>query len=261
MKTHQAVSAFFAAKQGIYARSTRSQYLLILGILGDSHDRLPDKPEPLELLLAAPTWALETRLTYQRRLATFYNWLTRRGLIKHNPMPLVERPRLRQQIHRSLNTADLSHLLHEARHTPAMKAFLWLLIDTGLRVSEAWSVGNHIQDTDGFLKVDGKVGVRLVPVSDRVLDAVRFVLPWPWSNGSIAGASVRKAFKAAGFSGKHASAQSIRHAFVRAWDGDMTALRDVMGWTSLKMLSRYRPYDMDRAKREHDKQGLLTKVL
>ena len=99
--------------------------------------------------------------------------------------------------------------------------------------------------------MSGKTGQRYVPVTDWVWEAVKLVMPWLWTSRDAAGMAVRRAFKLAGFQGRRASAQTIRHTFVRLWRGEETAPVGTLGWTSPRMLARYRPFDVDRAKEQH----------
>ena len=82
-------------------------------------------------------------------------------------------------------------------------------------------------------------------------------LPWPWSSANYAGMAVSEAFRRVGIPGPRAGAQTLRHTFVRYWQGDETLLVGIMGWTTGRMLKVYRPYDLDRAIHQH---GMFTPV-
>ena len=70
----------------------------------------------------------------------------------------------------------------------------------------------------------------------------------------------RDAFARAGIPGPLTSARARRHTFVRLWEGDETAFVGILGWTSNRMLSRYRPYDVARAKDQHNAHAPARRV-
>ncbi len=198
----------------------------------------------------------ESRDTYFRLLRNLYNWLDRRGLIAGSPMGAVETPRLSRKVARVLTPGEFRQLFLCAQRT-IDRAFLLLLADTGMRLSEAFSVNAFSFDGRGMVSVDGKTGQREVPISGEVESIVKQELPWPWSSREAAGLAVRKAFRRAGIKGTRASAHTPRHTFVRLWAGDESVLVDLMGWTSPKMLAVYKPFNRDRATEQHHRYSPL----
>ncbi len=252
MLTADGIATFLVAKtaKGL-SPNTLESYRYRLDVFARFCPELPDAPEPIERFLASTGPSPENQDGYFRVIRTLYRWLERRQIISKNPVAMVERPMLRPKVARGLTGDSLSVLLNHPRHSQAVRAFLYLLVDTGLRLSEALSIDGSDLFTDETVRVVGKVGEREVPISRNVQELVLDALPWPWAERQSAGLAVRRAFRRAGFSGKRASAQTIRHTFVRLWQGDESLLVGIMGWTSPRMLQVYRPYDIRRAVAQH----------
>ena len=212
---------------------------------------LPDQASDLEQFVGAMGPTPETRETYYRLLRNLYNWLERRGVIKVSPMRAVEAPRVPRKIARSISANELIRLVRHPDHPPSVRAFLLLLADTGVRLSEALSIVSPRQFSDGFVTVNGKTGGRIVPVSSTVESEVSRALPWPWQSRGGASKAIVRAFHRAGITGKRASPHTLRHTFTRLWEGDESLLVGILGWTSSAMLKTYRPYDLSRAKHQH----------
>lgn len=258
--TTLAIQLFLAGKRAKgLAPKTLESYRYRLGVYERTHPTLPTAPDTIEQFLANVGPSLENRETYYRLLRNFYNVLTKKQVVISNPVLNLEAPVLRRKVARSLTPSELARLLSWPSHSTQMSAYLHLLADTGLRLSEALSV--TAQDFGEWtVKVSGKVGEREVPISPAILGMVLGALPWPWSSGQAAGLAVRKAFRAAGFTGKRASAHSLRHTFVRLWEGDETLLQGILGWTSLRMLKVYRPYHLHRAIEQHHQYSPLRQA-
>lgn len=251
MNTAQAIKLFLVGKQAKgLSPHTLDHYRYRLGIFARHTPHLSTDPDSIALFLATIRGSQENRETYYRLLRNFYNVLVKKHLIESNPVLGVEAPALRHKVARSLSIQELWRLLSCPGHSTQMSAFLHLLADTGLRLSEALSVTAQGLG-ERTVKVSGKTGEREVPISPAVVGMVLQASPWPWASGQAAGLAVRKAFRKAGFSGKRASAQTLRHTFVRLWAGDETLLQGVLGWTSLRMLKTYRPYNLPRALEQH----------
>ena len=254
------MEAFLEAKRAKGLKpKTLTNYSSWLRIFAAALPYLPRKPCKIEGFLAETGPTLETRETYYRVVRNFYGWLSTRKLIRVNPMPFVEAPKLKRNVPRGLSQGELVQLLECPRHSPGVKTFVHLLADTGLRLGEAVSLAED-KIADSTVHVDGKVGERVVPISPDIRQMVLEALPWSWKNANNACKAVRRAFKAAGIKGKRASAQTLRHTFVRLWRGDESVLVGIMGWTTPKMLLRYRPYDIDRAIDEHRQHSPLRNL-
>ncbi len=260
LPTRELVDRFLAAKMAKGLRpKTLTGYASGLNRFARMYPDLPEDPCEIESFLLDTGPTLETRDTYYRLLRNFYRWLMARQRIVTNPMILVEAPRLKPKVPRGLTPDELYQLLSFPGHTPRRRAFLHLMADTGLRLGEALSVEED-KVGERTVHVDGKVGEREVPISPDIRRMVLATLPWPWKNANNASKAVRRAFEAAGIIGKRASAQTLRHTFVRLWSGDESILVSIMGWTTPRMLLHYRPYDIDRAAEEHRHHSPLCRL-
>lgn len=258
--TGRLANAFLEAKRAKGLKpKTLINYGSCLRIFALAYPRLPKRARELDRFLAGMGPTQETRETYYRLLRNFYGWCSRRRVIRANPMDLLEAPKLDRKVPRGLSRPQLSQLLSWPTHQPPTKAFLHLLADTGMRLGEAFST-RESSIGERLVHVRGKVGEREVPISPDIRQMVLEALPWPWQNANNASKAVRRAFAAAGINGKRASAQTLRHTFVRLWRGDESVLVGIMGWTTPKMLLRYRPYDIHRATDEHRQHSPLRNL-
>lgn len=260
MQTSKAKDQFITAKRvkGLSPR-TLETYCYRLEIFARAHPNLPTKAQVIEDFLATTGPTIETRETYYRLLRGFYNVLVRKKLIKANPVLQIEQPVLRRKVAPSHSAPEIARLLNYPSHSAQLRAYLYLLVDTGMRLSEALSVTREkIQDVT--ITGLGKTGERETPISPLVRNMVLEALPWPWSSYSAASHAVRKAFRRAGMSGPKACAKTLRHSFVRLWRGDDPSVVGIMGWTSMAMLKVYRPYNLERAMEQHQQHTPLRLV-
>jgi integrase len=169
-ETAELVEEFLA---GCRARGLRpatvAGYQLVLQRLVRMFDRVPQRAGQVERLLGElGDVAPATRWDYHKRLGVFFNWASARyGL--GNPLDQVRAPRLVAAPPRGLTSDQVARVVHHAgERSQQLRALVLLLVDTGLRISEAlglaWSdIG------DGELQVDGKTGPRSVPATPEVL--------------------------------------------------------------------------------------------
>ena len=106
--------------------------------------------------------------TYARSARAFFHWLIRRGTLEHNPFDHVVFPKVGRPLIQTITTEEFEKLLlactppHETgpfaeRAAVRNRAILWLLYDTGIRVSEL--INLRIDDLDrkkGVVTVMGK---------------------------------------------------------------------------------------------------------
>ena len=220
-------------------------------------DDLPDTIEDIEDFLSNRKWSQYNRETYWRLLKNFYNFLQLRGYVDHNIIKSVPRPKLPNKKARSF-TKDEMQLIFDFMQTDQdydvqPKILLYFLIDTGIRISEALSITENSFDVYGFVTVNGKTGDRILPISKECENLVRKHLHWKWKARGTGSEAIRKLLSEIGLTGEKASAHTIRHTFCREYDGDLQILVDIMGWTSPRMLKVYRPYNIKKAKIDHEK--------
>lgn len=260
MQTSKALDAYIKSRtaEGL-AEETLLNYEYKIGKFAKGFPELPEDPEPIEEFLGAFK-NHGNKDTYFRNLRTFYKFCCKRAFIKINPMVDIPAPRLPKKWSRSFTDEELKTVLTHSKQSEELRAFVWLIADTGMRLSEALSVTSE-SFKDGMVVIDGKVGERVTPVSPMVQAMVESVLPWPWHHRHTAGQAIRRAFKRAGVNGSRASAHSLRHTFVRNWNGDESVLVDCVGWTSPKMLKVYKPFSTQRAINQHKLNTPVMKAL
>tara|TARA_Y100000590_G_scaffold468931_1_gene653905 strand:+ start:14588 stop:15382 length:795 start_codon:yes stop_codon:yes gene_type:complete len=260
MQTQECLTAYIKSRtsEGL-ASETIDNYRYKIGKFAREYPELPEDPETIEEFLGSFK-NHGNKDTYFRNLRTFYKFCCKRSFIKVNPMALIPAPRLPKKWSRSFTDEELKTVLTHSKQSEELRAFVWLIADTGMRLSEALSVTSE-SFKDGMVVIDGKVGERLTPVSPMVQSMVESVLPWPWHHRHTAGQAIRRAFKRAGVNGSRASAHSLRHTFVRNWNGDESVLVDCVGWTSPKMLKVYKPFSTQRAINQHKLNTPVMKAL
>lgn len=262
MDTTEAVTRFLTAKRAKGLQDTTiGWYEWILGKFADAHPELPTTPEPIEAFIASIRGAPETRHGYFRAIRTLYNWLVRRRSISESPIPYMEPPRVPKKVPRWLEITEAQRLFHAA-HTPLEIALIRLLLDTGIRIGEARNLDReHIHDT--FIRVVGKSGEHIVPISKRTADALRS-LPVSIKAPSVVFAGskgryhvrtlqrrVNDCFVRAGMAGRRSSPHTLRHTFGTLWDGDEGVLQDILGHSDISTTRRYRHFRISRSVAQH----------
>jgi integrase/recombinase XerD len=207
---------------------------------------------------------------FRNGLFRFYEWAQRRGYVGHNPAANIPKVREPKRIIPTFTAAQVRALLQQpdAKHFLGLRdrLFLLLLLDTGLRLSEA--LGIRVGDLDlreGAVTVIGKGDKqRRVGLSPRLLAELRPYLrhreaalegiergdsPWLFPNhvGNRATnramqQNLRRYGKQAGIEDVRVSPHTLRHtyglAFVRN-GGDPFTLQKALGHTDLAMTRRY----------------------
>lgn len=98
----------------------------------------------------------------------FYEWMQSRGLLKDNPLALLELPKRRQTLPKVLSVSEISRLLSNRTLASQDKVIIELLYACGLRVSELVTLKvKSIDIAGGYLRVLGKgEKERLIPLGD-----------------------------------------------------------------------------------------------
>ncbi len=106
--------------------------------------------------------------TYARSARAFFHWLVRRGMLEHSPFERVAFPKVGRPLIQTITTEEFEKLLlactppnetgpFAQRASVRNRAILWLLYDTGIRVSEL--IHLRVDDFDrkhGVVTVLGK---------------------------------------------------------------------------------------------------------
>ncbi len=105
----------------------------------------------------------------------FYEWLQMKGVLRDNPLTLLELPRRRKLLPKVLSVSEVSRLLACDQLTLQDKLIVELLYACGLRVSELTAL--QVKSIDlggGYIRVVGKGDKeRLIPLGDVSLGIVR----------------------------------------------------------------------------------------
>jgi site-specific recombinase XerD len=204
-----------------------------------------------------------TAATRHKALRQWFTWLEGEGEIPRNPMARIKPPAVPETPAPVLGATDLKRLLATCATGKGYQerrdyALLSLLIDTGLRRSEA--AGLQVADVDLELNVCRVLGkgarVRIVPFGAKTaaaLDRYRRARRthasaaspawWLGHAGAMTDEGiylivVRRAEEA----GLQLHPHQLRHGFAHAWlagGGQEGDLMKLAGWRSRAMLSRY----------------------
>jgi integrase/recombinase XerD len=98
----------------------------------------------------------------------FYDWLQTQGVLRENPIALLDLPKRRKTLPRILSITEVSRLLSHPKLTLQDKVMVELLYACGLRVSELTSLTVRAIDIPGgYLRIMGKGDKeRLIPLGD-----------------------------------------------------------------------------------------------
>lgn len=249
MRTLEAVNSFLsAARAKGLAPDTIRWYHGILIMYSNQEHSVKVKPKNIETFLSARPVGDERRYGYYRALSAFYRFLERRRNIK-NPMVIIDPPRRKRKQPKPLTPDELDQLLSYP-HEPKIKAALLLLADTGCRVSEAALVEvNDITETPwGYVvRVTGKTGARLVPLSHETYFALLKALPFGFTRYRFR-RKISQAFMDARVKG---SGLNLRHTFGTLWEGDELALQQIMGHAHLSTTRIYRAMRTEYISKQH----------
>ena len=270
MRTEEAVTAFLNSKlaQGV-TQPSASWYRGILTRYAAMFPELPAEPEQVEAFLAAQKCGDESLFSYYKTLTIFHRWCA----LRHgapNPMTLVPAPRRRRKTPRTLSIAEASNLF-VVKLSRRDRALLCLLLDTGIRVSEA--INLRVEDVKSeTIIVNGKTGEREVPISQdtrrQILDLADSGYIFPGQEGHICRSDayhiVHKALKASGLTGRKLGPHLLRHTLGRQWiaaGGDLVSLQGIMGHSSIQTTRIYVELDNEDIIRQHRKFSPLKRAL
>jgi len=206
-----------------------------------------------------------TLATYDRCLRVVTRWLYYRGYVLENPMVTLPKPKVKPTHLTVFTEGDIKAMLRcaKTRRNPLRdEALITLLLDTGLRVGEA--TGLQLRDIDwhqGWLRVDGKTGPRVVPFGRKTRRAVRLYVERERSaNGpeqqfvflagvrgnrlspECASQVITRLARAAEVKASKVGPHTFRHTFalefIRA-GGDAFSLQRILGHSTLDMTRKY----------------------
>jgi len=207
---------------------------------------------------------------YRQGLSTFYGWLHEQGYVPQNPVQRVKKIRQPRKIVRTFSEMQVKAMLEKPARDTFVGArdymFMLLLLDTGMRLSEALDLRFANLDLEEMTaRVLGKGNKeRRVGLSPRLLAQLRPYLrkrqktleaiglpdsQWLFPNnvgGRLVAKTVQQHLKqygeAAGIVGVRVSPHTLRHTHALNFvsnGGDPFPLQRVLGHSSLEMARRY----------------------
>jgi len=260
MRTSKAVVLFIQSRQARgLSKRTLKWYTEILNRFADHYKTVTEKPEQIEKFIISLNVGDERRHGYYRTLKAFYNFLKRRDYINNNPIQYIDEPKLSVKNPSILTPETINKILHH-QSKKEIKSAIMTLIDTGARLAEIANleINNLIETPDGFLAVvNGKTGMRAIPISYETYHALMVTLPFKWSKDHL-GRLISRHCRDAGIK---ASSLTFRHSFATLWNGDELILQQIMGHTTLNTTKRYRHLRTQNAIRQHNQYSPLKMVL
>lgn len=246
--------------RGLSPETLRS-YREVLAKFTKAYSILPDNPDSILEFIGSFTSGDERRHGVYRVLRTFYGYLVRR-YDAVSPIDRIKPPRRLPKEKMALTLEELRNLLEYPDHTTFVRTILYLLADTGIRIGELANLKRVDIGTDNTLRVSGKTGQRIVPVSLEV----RYMLLQlkPASDGRLFpykphwwSELVSAAFQKAGVKG---SAHTLRHTFCTLFRGSDISLMAITGHKSFAMVQNYSHRKLERATEEHSQAGPLARL-
>lgn len=255
MLTKQAVQEFLLSRGGLRPKTIKD-YQKQLEHFNRCFPDLPETPQPIQSWLNSFRNVVpETVHSYFRTLRALYIQLCRWHPEMINPMPQVRPPRLLPKAMRTFADEELYRLFC-LQLSPRDRALITLLLDIGPRAGEC---ANLTRDdvTPGYVRLKGKTGERIVPISDityRLLTALQPEDSTDQQRHIFLGKRgalkyegiyklVRRLCNLAGIDGKRCSPHTFRHTFgtvYAAAEGcDPKVLQDILGHQDFKTTLRY----------------------
>ena len=205
-------------------------------------------------------------------LRSLASYMTEQGLIKNDPFMLLPLPKKEKRLPRNLTEAEAAGLIDAASGEKKLSlrdaAIAELLYSSGLRRSEV--EGLNVGDLDfmgGFVRVMGKGSrERIVPVTDRALEAVRsylaprqpspseplFLNPMGKRLGGHGLALVVKRLALHSHSTRKVTPHALRHSFATHLldrGCDLRSLQEMLGHKNLATTQIYTHVSLERLKK------------
>lgn len=247
------------ANSGLTADSLR-WYKDILVKFAEAYPDIPLTPEPVEDFIGSFNSSDERRHGAYRAVKAFYTFMKERHGWISDPLASIRPPVLKDKVKIPLTLEQIYSLLEHPAHDPETRRLLYVLADTGCRVGEVVDMlfENITQDS---IKIDGKTGERIVPISAKVRD----MLLTAGNKGRVFPKTVyryrrlvSRAFRDAGLPG---SAHLLRHSFAALWDSSDLSLKQIGGWKTWQMVEHYAAgRTLEKAKTEHRTHSPIAKL-
>lgn len=272
IKTSEAVDKFLqhCKAKGLAELSVR-WYTHLLGNFAAVYEDLPVDPAVLEGYIASYPSGDQRRHGLFRGLRALYRFCYKR-FDTPNTMGKVSAPKRAKKEKPTLTLDELNRVLEHPGQSKPARALLYLLADTGCRISEARNI--RWEDIlDGCrLRIDGKTGERIVPLSENVREMLLDLKPedfvigkrrkiiadttkiFRWTRDCTE-AAIGEAMARVGLKGR---AHLMRHTFCSLYEGDILDLQYTTGHANLEMLNTYRHQKYNHAAKEHKTHSPLA---
>ena len=219
---------------------------------------------------------------YQVTIRNFFRFLLKEGVLKKDPVHILELPKKDRKLPQVMNESEVESLLdspsliQDEKRRIRDKAMLEVMYATGLRVSELVGMTlNSIEMTVGFIKVKGKGSKeRIVPIGDAAKEAVARYLEESRpafvrrTTDALFLTQQGEAFTRQGFwkllktylkkinITKHVSPHTLRHSFAThllEHGADLRSVQLMLGHSDISTTQIYTHINTEMLKRMYDK--------
>lgn len=203
----------------------------------------------------------------------FYEYMQVKGILRENPLALLELPKRRKTLPKVLSVSEVSRLLSSDALSPQDKVIVELLYACGLRVSELVSLNVKAIDMGGgYIRVVGKGGKeRLIPLGDVSVMVVKKYLADTGLKGDdplLASLETRALLKEPinrrevwqrvrnmrGLIGREVSPHTFRHSFATHLlenGADLRVVQELLGHSDISTTQIYTQISKRHVKQVH----------
>ena len=248
MRTSEATATFLAVcHYQDLAKATLANYRWALARLESHCPELPRHSDQLLPVVGARELSRESKKDLRRILGRFFKWAAKKYKV-HNPVPDLEPlPKGRRLLPEVLEADQVRWLMNVTRSSRD-RAMIALVLDTGIRLGEL--AGLNQRDVGDQLRVHGKAGTRLVPISDQIRELLQNMGDgplWIGKKGRLTTEGVRqvfeRAFANADITGRKTKGPHIlRHTFGTFYcraGGNVRILQEILGHQDLETTMIY----------------------
>lgn len=159
-----------------YSKNTINTYQNNLSILSNNinKDLLKLSSKDIEHFISSLNLESSSISNYLSSFKTFYNYYIKIGMLKENPVLLIDSPKLKKHLPTYLTIDEIDKLLNieiNDAFSARNKSLLELLYATGLRISELVNLEfKNIDLNDCIVRIMGKGSKeRIVPINDTAI--------------------------------------------------------------------------------------------
>lgn len=159
-----------------YSKNTINTYQNNLSILSNNinKDLLKLSSKDIEHFISSLNLESSSISNYLSSFKTFYNYYIKIGMLKENPVLLIDSPKLKKHLPTYLTIDEIDKLLNieiKDAFSARNKSLLELLYATGLRISELVNLEfKNIDLNDCIVRIMGKGSKeRIVPINDTAI--------------------------------------------------------------------------------------------